>query len=51
MRIQSTTNGGFADVPEELAEQLIATGSWKRPRKPRTTRTKAAPAKEPTTEE
>ncbi|AFI24926.1 hypothetical protein [Mycobacterium phage SWU1] len=50
MRIQSTLNGGFAEVSEEFAKQLIATGGWKVPRKPRNTKTKTAP-EEPKNEE
>lgn len=51
MRIQSTTNGGFADVTDDYAERLIAAGGWKRHRKPRTTKPKPAPEKEPSTKE
>jgi hypothetical protein len=51
MRIQSTANGGFADVDEELAERLIASGGWKRPRKPRAPKTNTAPVEEPKNEE
>ncbi|AAC18458.1 hypothetical protein SEA_LAKES_20 [Mycobacterium phage Lakes] len=51
MRIQSTVNGGFAEVSDEYAQRLIAAGGWKRPRKPRTTKPKPAPKQEPATEE
>ncbi|AGT14267.1 head-tail connector protein [Mycobacterium phage Adzzy] len=51
MRIQSTANGGFAEVDDEFAESLIASGGWKRPRKTRTPKQKPAPAQEQKTEE
>lgn len=51
MRIQSVMHGGFAEVSDELGERLIASGSWRKPRKPRTTKTKTAPDEEPKTEE
>lgn len=52
MRIQSTANGGFAEVDDEDAARLIAAGGWRVPRKPRTPKhSKPAPVEEPETEE
>ncbi|ALF00884.1 head-tail connector protein [Mycobacterium phage Serenity] len=61
MRIQSTANGGFADVDSEYAEQLIASGLFKAVEAPKPARkapakktapkTKPAPAEEPKNEE
>ncbi|AMS01013.1 head-to-tail connector protein [Mycobacterium phage ArcherNM] len=61
MRIQSTANGGFADVDPEYAEHLISSGLFKAveaakparkaPAKRAAPKTKPAPKQEPTTEE
>ncbi|ASZ75359.1 head-to-tail connector [Mycobacterium phage JoshKayV] len=60
MRIRSTTNGGFADVDPEYAQELIASGLFedatpkpprKAPAKKAAPRKQTAPKQEPTTEE
>ncbi|AHJ86628.1 head-tail connector protein [Mycobacterium phage CRB1] len=45
MRIRSTTNGGFADVDPDYAEQLIASGLFEPVVAPKPAR--KAPAKRP----
>ncbi|AZS08221.1 hypothetical protein PBI_IRONMAN_19 [Mycobacterium phage IronMan] len=57
MKLRSTINGGFAEVSDEDAPQMIASGWFeaveapKPARKPRAPKSKPAPKQEPKSEE
>ncbi|AHJ86384.1 hypothetical protein 40AC_20 [Mycobacterium phage 40AC] len=59
MRIRSKANGGLAEVDDDYGQRLIEAGGWevvealaqKPARRPRTTKPKTAPVKEPKNEE
>lgn len=51
MKIQHKHNGKYAEVSDEYAEKLVASGLWQYPKPKRAPRKKQEPVEVPQTEE